>query len=245
MAKQVIAYDDEPAMRKQLDNVFHTLRTEYNLVSSYPNAIDVLAHIEQHKPDIVILDIDMRENDEDGLIALYEIKRDYPNQKVMMLTTFDEDDKIFNAICLGADGYMLKSDFVKNLPHEIMRRSLNIVFSDGAYLTPAVAKKILYLFRDASIGIKINNIVERFKKLISQPKKQQLKNMEYKLKDIQVQILEGIVAGKKSSEIAHEIEMPENTVNHHIKGIYRELEVHSRSQAVRKAIEESIVKIKM
>ena len=105
--------------------------------------------------------------------------------------------------------------------------------------------RILKGFYHPITGIKINNIVERFKKLISQPKKQQLKNMEYKLKDIQVQILEGIVAGKKSSEIAHEIEMPENTVNHHIKGIYRELEVHSRSQAVRKAIEESIVKIKM
>ena len=68
--------------------------------------------------------------------------------------------------------------------------------------------------------------------------------MEYKLKEIQFQILENIVSGKKSSEIAEEMNMPENTVNHHIKGIYRELEVHSRAQAVRKAIKENIVKIK-
>lgn len=244
MSKQVIAYDDELSMRNQLTNVFRALRNEYDLILTFPNAVDVLTHIKQYKPDIIFLDIEMRENDEDGLMALYQIKNKYPNQIVMMLTTFDNDDKIFNAICLGADGYMLKSDFIKNMPIEVMRRSLSIIFSDGAYLTPAVAKKILHLFRDATISVKVQKIVDKFKKLISQPKKMQGNDMEYQLKDIQIQILEDIVAGKKSSEIALERDMPENTVNHHIKGIYRELEVHSRAQAVRKAIEESIVKIK-
>ena len=244
MTKQVIAYDDEPNMRKQLENVFYTLRADFTLASTFPNAINVLVDIRKYKPEIILLDIDMRENNEDGLIALYEIKKLYPNQKVMMLTTFDDDDKIFNAICLGADGYMLKSDFVNYLPHEVMRRSLNIIFSDGAYLTPAVAKKILYLFRDASIGVKIEKIINRFKNLINKPITQKKSEMEYNLKEIQFLILESIVAGKKSSEIAEEMNMPENTVNHHIKGIYRELEVHSRAQAVRKAIKEDIVKIK-
>lgn len=244
MSKQVIAYDDELSMRNQLTNVFRALRNEYDLILTFPNAVDVLTHIKQYKPDIIFLDIEMRENDEDGLMALYQIKNKYPNQIVMMLTTFDNDDKIFNAICLGADGYMLKSDFIKNMPIEVMRRSLSIIFSDGAYLTPAVAKKILHLFRDVTISVKVQKIVDKFKKLISQPKKMQENDMEYQLKDIQIQILEDIVAGKKSSEIAIERDMPENTVNHHIKGIYRELEVHSRAQAVRKAIEESIVKIK-
>lgn len=244
MSKQVIAYDDELSMRTQLTNVFRALRNEYDLILTFPNAVDVLTHIKQYKPHIILLDIEMRENEEDGLIALYEIKSKYPNQIVMMLTTFDNDDKIFNAICLGADGYMLKSDFIKNMPIDVMRRSLNIIFSDGAYLTPAVAKKILHLFRDATIGVKVQKIVDRFKNLISQPKKIQRNDMAYQLKPIQIQILEDIVAGKKSSEIATERDMPENTINHHIKGIYRELEVHSRAQAVRKAIEESIVKIK-
>lgn len=244
MTKQVIAYDDEPNMRKQLENVFYTLRADFTLSATFPNAIDVKDHIEKYKPDIILLDIDMRENKEDGLIALYEIKKLFPNQKVMMLTTFDDDDKIFNAICLRADGYMLKSDFVNYLPHEVMRRSLNIIFSDGAYLTPAVAKKILYLFRDASIGVKIEKIIDRFKNLINKTITQKKSEMEYKLKEIQFQILESIVAGKKSSEIAEDMNMPENTVNHHIKGIYRELEVHSRAQAVRKAIKEEIVKLK-
>ena len=182
----------------------------------------------------------MRENNEDGLIALHEIKKEHPNQKVMMLTTFDNDDKIFDAICLGADGYMLKTDFVNHLPHEVMRRSLNIIFSEGAYLTPSVAKKILQLFRDVNIGQKIQMVVERFKKIL----KPNSIEMPYNLKPIQIEILEEIVKGKSVPTIAKEKEMFENTINHHIKGIYRELEVHTRSHAVRKAIEEKIIKLK-
>lgn len=240
MTKQVIAYDDEDAMRKQLVNVFYTLRTDFNLINTFPNAVDVLEHIQKYKPDIVLLDIDMRENNEDGLIALHEIKKEHPNQKVMMLTTFDNDDKIFDAICLGADGYMLKTDFVNHLPHEVMRRSLNIIFSEGAYLTPSVAKKILQLFQDVNIGQKIQMVVERFKKIL---KPNSIK-MPYNLKPIQIEILEEIVKGKSVPTIAKEKEMFENTINHHIKGIYRELEVHTRSHAVRKAIEEKIIKLK-
>jgi DNA-binding NarL/FixJ family response regulator len=244
MAKRVIAYDDEPALRKQLEGVFYTLRADFNLVATFPNAKLVLDDIKTHKPDIVLLDIDMRETNEDGLLALYAIKNKYPNQIVMMLTTFDDDEKIFNAICLGADGYMLKSDFVNHLPHEVMRRSLNIILSDGAYLTPAVARKILSLFRDKGISTKINKVVERFKNMISKPNKPIDPNMEYKLKPIQLDILTEIVAGKNSKKIAESLKMPENTVNHHIKGIYRELEAHSRAAVVRKAIEEKLVLLK-
>jgi DNA-binding NarL/FixJ family response regulator len=240
IAKQVIAYDDEPALRKQLENYFYTLRAEFNLLATFPDGSTVVDNIRVFKPDIVLLDIDMRENAEDGLMALYTIKQKYPQQKVMMLTTFDDDDKIFNAICLGADGYMLKSDFVHLIPHEVLRRSLNMILTDGAYLTPAVAKKILHLFRDVKVGDKIQKVVSRFTDLFSQTKKKP-NVMTYQLKDIQLQILEQIVAGKSSPQISRDLAMPENTINHHIKGIYRELEVHTRAHAVRKAIEERIV----
>jgi DNA-binding NarL/FixJ family response regulator len=244
IVKQVIAYDDEPALRKQLENYFYVLRTEFKLLATFPNALAVEDNIRVFSPNIVLLDIDMRETDEDGLIALYTIKQKYPKQKVMMLTTFDDDEKIFNAICLGADGYMLKSDFVHLIPHEVLRRSLNMILSDGAYLTPSVAKKILLLFRDATVGDKIQKVVARFKNLFSQTiKTPTVMDYTYQLKEIQVQILEQIVAGKSSPQISREMDIPENTINHHIKGIYRELEVHTRAHAVRKAIEERIVKL--
>ena len=159
----------------------------------------------------------------------------------MMLTVFDSDDKIFKAICLGADAYMLKTDLIEYLPHEVMRRSLNIIFSDGSYLTPSIAKKILILFRDLTIPDKIQNTIERFKKLFTQSNKLDMDNMEYKLSPTQIAILEDIVNGMKSSEIAQRREISENTVGTHIKAIYKKLEVNSRAKAVKKAIEERII----
>jgi DNA-binding NarL/FixJ family response regulator len=246
MAKKVIAYDDEPSLRKHLESIFYPIRQEFNLAATFPHAEDVLRHIETYKPDIILLDIEFKEQDDDGLIALYNIKKRFPEQHVLMLTTFDHDEKVFNALCLKADGYMLKTDFVNNVAHEFMRRSLNIILSGGAYITPSIAKKILLLFQDNSIGTKIQTVVERFKNIFSQSNRPKKHNdmAIYNLKPIQIEILEDIVAGKTTPKIAQERGIPENTINHHIKGIFRELEVHTRAQAVSKAIEERIVKIK-
>lgn len=244
MKKKVIAYDDEAALRKTLEGVFSALKTDFELVATFPNATDVLWYIETHQPDAILLDIEMRENDEDGLLALHAIKRQYPNQKVMMLTTFDNDDKIFNAICLGADGYMLKTDLIDQVPQIVMRQSLNTLFADGAYLTPAVAKKILLLFRDTHIGDKIQQVVTRFTNIFNQSKKTKPSNMTYKLTKTQQLILEQIVDGKTAMQIAKERNVSENTVCTHIKAIYQELEVHTRGEAVKKAFEEQLVKLK-
>ena len=161
-----------------------------------------------------------------------------------MLTTFDNDDKIFNAICLGADGYMLKTDLVNHLPHVILRQSLNIIFSDGAYLTPAVAKKILYLFRDIGIGDKIQQVVNRFSHVLSNYKKPKSKHSAYKLTPAQLIVIQRIADGKTVVQIAKEQNVSENTISTHIKAVYRELEVHTRGEAVRKAYEEKLIKFK-
>jgi DNA-binding NarL/FixJ family response regulator len=237
MAKSVIAYEDDPVLRKQMENVFYTLRDEYRLLHISPNAADVESHILRFTPDVVIMDIQM-DGEDDGLHGLYRIKRVKPETKVMMLTTFDIDDKIFNAICLGADGYMLKTDFSSiQLPHEAMRRSLRTIFDGGAYLTPSVAKRILKLFSDEGIAEKINAVKDRFKNAFSknhQPKGSGLTRM-------QNVVLKKIVDGFSTSEIANELQLSENTINSHIKAIYSILEVHSRGKAIRKALEEKWV----
>jgi DNA-binding NarL/FixJ family response regulator len=243
MNKKVIAYDDEAVLRKTLENVFVALKTDYTLIATFANATDVLAHVKMHQPDAILLDIEMRENDEDGLLALHAIKKQYPNQKVMMLTTFDNDDKIFNAICLGADGYMLKTDLIDQVPQIVLRQSLNILFADGAYLTPAVAKKILHLFRDKHIGDKIQQVVTRFTNIFNQSKNPKPNNMTYKLTKTQQLILEQIVEGKTAVQIAKDRNVSENTVCTHIKAIYQELEVHTRGEAVKKAYEAQLVKL--
>lgn len=236
MARRVIVYEDEAVLRKHLESVFYSLREEYLLLDLFPDAENVIEQVESYKPDVVILDIRMI-NEEDGLYALHKIKSTMPEVKVMMLTTFDNDDKVVNAICLGADGYMLKTDFSgRQLPHEVIRRSLNIIFEGGAYLTPRVAKKILELLSHPSLGDLVRKVRERFSDILNKEgKKPQLSRM-------QTIVLQGIVEGKTTSEIAAEHKLSENTINTHIKAIYNTMGVHSRATAIKRAIEEKWLK---
>src|SRR6187399_1689494 len=240
MAKAVIAYEDQPDLRKKLEYVFYAIKEEFNLLNSFPHPEDVLEHLKLYKPDIVIMDIQMNDDD-DGLNALYKIKNANPAIKVMMLTTFDIDEKVFNAICLGADGYMLKTDFSsQQLPHEAMKKSLRMIFDGGAYLTPSVAKQILNLFSDRSIGEKMNKVKERFQAIFKNESKSSKASSG--LTRMQMTVLQEITNGKTTAEIARDLQLSENTINSHIKAIYSELEVHSRSKVIKKAMEEKWVR---
>jgi DNA-binding NarL/FixJ family response regulator len=242
MVKKVIAYDDNVELLNQFNNIFYTLRQEFQLEATFTDAAQVLVHLDQYKPDVVLMDIQMLKDD-DGLVALYQIKQQAKDTKVLMLTMFENNDNVLNAICLSADGYMLKSEFsTRDIPHEAMRKSLRVIFEGGAYLTPAIAKKILSLFSDESLMDKIVKVKERFKDILSA--RNSVKNTDYKLTKTQMIVLEKIVEGKSTEEIAGEMTVTENTVNTHIKAIFRELEVHSRAKAIRKAIEEKIVDLK-
>ena len=84
MGKTVIAYEDEPALRTQLENVFYALREEFSLLDTFPNPKNVVDHLSDYKPDIVIMDIQM-DGEDDGLFALCRIKNTDPKMKVMML----------------------------------------------------------------------------------------------------------------------------------------------------------------
>ena len=106
MPRKVIAFEDDPALRKQLESVFFAIRQEYDLLATFPNPLKVLEEIESYQPDVVLMDLQMLEDD-DGLLALYKIKQTKPQVRVMVLTMFDAVQKLFNALCLGADGYML------------------------------------------------------------------------------------------------------------------------------------------
>jgi DNA-binding NarL/FixJ family response regulator len=244
MVKKVIAYDDNVELLNQFNNIFYTLRQEFQLEATFTDAAQVLVHLDQYKPDVVLMDIQMLKDD-DGLVALYQIKQQAKDTKVLMLTMFENNDNVLNAICLSADGYMLKSEFsTRDIPHEAMRKSLRVIFEGGAYLTPAIAKKILSLFSDESLMEKIVKVKERFKNILSARSTGKETKSDYKLTKTQLIVLEKIVQGKSTEEIAGEMTVTENTVNTHIKAIFRELEVHSRAKAIRKAIEEKIVDLK-
>lgn len=211
------------------------MRDEFQLLHAFPHADDVLAHVAQYNPDIILMDIQMK-GDDDGLYALYKIKNNGSSTKVMMLTTFDHDDKIFNAIALGADGYMLKTDFSSfRLPQELIRKSLQMIMDGGAYLTPSVAKQILGLFTNARIPDMIQHVKDRFNALFKNETDNN--NVASRLTRMQKIVLQALAEGKTTFEIAEDLSLSENTINTHIKAIYSLLEVHSRAKAIKKAIE--------
>lgn len=236
MPRRVIAYEDDEALRQQMQHVFYAIREHYDLIATFPNAVGVTAEVQQLKPDVVLMDIQML-GDDDGLIALYKIKQTTPNVKVMMLTFMDVDHTIFDAICLGADGYMLKTDFLAyQAPHETMRRSLNTIFADGAYLTPTVAKQILNHFSDFSLPQKMMRVKERFQSIFrTESGKERMKDAG--LTKMQIKVLKFIVDGMSTSQIAREMVLSENTINSHIRGIYTTLGLNSRSLVIKKALE--------
>jgi len=236
----VIIYEDEPALRNHLQKVFYSIREEFHLLDSFPHADEVLDHLSTFQPDVIIMDIQMK-SDDDGLFALYKIKNTGGHTKVMMLTMFDADEKVFNAICLGADGYMLKTDFSSYaFPQEAIRKSLNIIFDGGAYLTPSVAKQILNLFTNQFIGEMIEKVKWRFNTIFKNESNS--KNVVARLTEKQMIVLREISDGKTTTEIANSLGISENTVNTHIKAIYSVLEVHSRAKAIKKAIEFRLIR---
>lgn len=238
--KKIIAYEDDHALREQLKKIFKSLKDSYWLVNTFPNTVTLDNDLNTYGPDLVLMDLQMVSED-DGLIALHRIKTTRPHIKVLVLTMFDQDNKVFNAICLDADGYMLKSDFTGDrLPKEVMRQSLDTTFSGGAYLTPSVAKQILEIYKDRGIADKIEAVKETFTRIFSgKSHKEETKNNT--LTRMQLIVLQHIVDGKKSSEIARNLNLTENTINTHIKGIYQNLGVQNRARAIKKAIEKKLI----
>ena len=139
---------------------------------------------------------------------------------------------------------MLKSDFSSyRTPHEAIRKCLKTIFDGGAYLTPSIAKQILELFSNRTIADLIQNVKVRFNTMLKN--QSNTKNARNGLTRMQMAVLQKIVEGKSTSEIANELFLSENTINTHIKNIYSALEVHSRASAIKKAIEQKLIKYSM
>jgi DNA-binding NarL/FixJ family response regulator len=184
---------------------------EYQLTGSYINATDALTHISGTE-HVVLLDINLPEMQ--GTDAIPHFKKINPETKIIMLTMLDDDDSVMQAILNGADGYLLK----KTPPEQILS-AIETCLQGGSPMTPGIAAKVLQLF----------------KKHI--PKK----NNAYDLTKREVEILEHLVEGFDNQQIADKLFISIQTVRNHIRHIYEKLQVHSKSQAVVKALREGLV----
>lgn len=183
----------------------------FKCIACFGRAEDGIIDLDS-ETDVILLDIGLPGIS--GIEAISQLKKKLPNVKIIMLTVFDDDDNILKAILAGADGYLLK----KSSPIKILS-SLEEAVTDGSPMTATVAKKIIELFK---------NYVP-------------VKTEDFYLSERELEVLDLIVTGFDNNEIADKLFISIQTVRNHIRHIYEKLHVHSKSQAVVKAIKEGIV----
>jgi DNA-binding NarL/FixJ family response regulator len=178
----------------------------------FPDSESALtALVEGAVPDVVLLDVELPGLG--GIEAIRHIKSISPATRVVMLTVFDDHDKIFRAICAGASGYLLKTS-----PVEKIVESIHEVQAGGAAMTPRVARSVLDMFARLS------------------PPRQ-----DYGLTERERIILELMIQGLIKKEIADRLSLSYHTVDTHLRNIYTKLHVHTRTGAVSKALKERLL----
>jgi DNA-binding NarL/FixJ family response regulator len=181
------------------------------------NGAELIGKLEaNHNIDVILMDIQMPEMD--GIIATEIVKAKYPHIKILMLTVFDDDENIFNAIKAGASGYLLKEIAPENLHKCILE-----VINGGAPMTPSIAIKTLNLLRNP---LSIKN---------------RIKLEGVKLSNREIDVLEQLGKGLNYNEIADNLIISPATVRKHIENIYKKLQVRNKMEAVLKAQKHNLI----
>ena len=184
----------------------------FRCTGSYSSMEEALQKISFELPDVVLNDIGLPGMS--GIDGIKILKERYPNLLILMLTVYDDDDRIFEAMCAGASGYLLK----KTPPLRLLE-SLREAVNGGAPMSPEVAARVIKLFRE-----------------IRPPEK-----ADYELTPHETRLLKLFVAGHNYKSAAAELGVTVHTVSFHLRSIYEKLQVHSKSEAVAKALQSRLV----
>jgi len=174
---------------------------------SYRTMEEALDRIPHALPDIVLADIGLPGMN--GIEGVKRLKEQYPNLLILMSTVYDDDERVFDAICAGACGYLLK----KTPPAKLLE-SIREAVAGGAPMSPEVARRVIKLFREVRPPDRSN----------------------YELTPHEIRLLKLFVEGHNYKTAAAELKVSVNTINFHVRNIYEKLQVHSRSEAVAKAL---------
>jgi DNA-binding NarL/FixJ family response regulator len=212
MEIKVAIFEDNKVLRKSLELLIDS-EEGMRCTGAFADAGKLVQNIQLAEPDVVLMDINMPGIS--GIEAVQVIKEKFAGIQILMQTVFEDNDKIFAAICAGASGYLLK----KTPPKKIIE-AIRETLAGGAPMTPSVAVKVLDMFRLQS-GTPKNEFIN-----LSQREKE---------------ILALLVKGKPYKTIAADCFISIDTVGTHVRHIYEKLQVHSKSEAVAKAIHQKLV----
>jgi DNA-binding NarL/FixJ family response regulator len=221
MRVRLAIVEDDAPYRAALRDLF-SVDPAFSVEGSYDSAVSLLASVralsEVGKPapwDLVLMDIELPRID--GIEATARLRATWPKVSVVMLTSFEDPQRILGAICAGASGYLLK----KTEPSEVLEEVRAIV-GGGSPLTPSVARSILSVLRNGAPA-------------------PTAREGHWDLTEREMDVLRGLVLGHAYKEVAGNLNVSLDTVRSHVRSIYQKMQVHSVSQAVARAIRAGIV----
>jgi DNA-binding NarL/FixJ family response regulator len=211
---KILIYDDNRTLRESIKMM---LQAEHDMqvVGAYGHCKNIVDQVDKYIPEVILMDINLPEIN--GIEALQKIKDYLTQTHVIMLTMFENDDYIFDAICHGASGYLLK----KASPQEIVK-AIRDVNEGGTAMTPSVAKKVFQYFQNMEKPIQKDTGLE-------------------KLTERESDVLNLLTKGHTYKMVANELSVSTETVRTHIKRIYNKLHVHSNTEAVAIALKNKFV----
>lgn len=206
MIKLLIA-DDQQLIRDSLKIVLET-KDSIEVVGAVANGVEVIRAIRENKPDVILMDIRMPEMD--GVQCTQIIKENYPEIKIIILTTFDDDEYVFSALKYGASGYLLKGISMDSLVEAIHK-----VYSGNAMINGDIATKVLGMFSKMAqndISIHVEESVEK------------------EITDSEWKVIKLVSEGMSNKEIANKLYLTEGSVRNYLSSILKKLDLRDRTQ---------------
>ena len=210
---RVAVVEDNNAIREGL-KILIDGTMGYSCIGSYVDCETMLKNIQKINPDILLMDLGLPGMS--GIEGIKKAKVVLPELIILVLTIYEENDRIFDALCAGASGYLIK----KTPPSKLLE-AIKDAYEGGAPMSSQIARKVIEFFQT---------------KKTTSPNKN-----EYVLTPREKEILSGLVEGHNFKAIADSLFISIETVRFHFRNIYRKLHVHSQSEAVAKALKEGLI----
>jgi DNA-binding NarL/FixJ family response regulator len=209
---KVAIIEDERDIREGLGMLVN-YTDGFECVGKYGSMEEAITSIRHRTPDVVLSDIGLPGMD--GIEGVKILKETYPQMVILMLSVYDDNERIFDALCAGAVGYLLK----KTPPAKLID-SLRDAIGGGSPMSPEIARKVVALFRDFRPPAQV----------------------DYDLSPHELRILKLLVEGHSYKTAAAKLNVTTSTISFHLTNIYEKLQVHSKSEAVAKALQHRLIK---
>jgi len=208
MPTRILIFEDNDGLRESLSYLLQC-QQDFEVVGSYGNCKEAESISRRYEPDVVLMDIDMP--GESGIEGVRMVKEARPQTAVIMYTVFEDDAKLFQCLCAGANGYLLK----KTSPSRLFE-AIQEVLDGGAPMSPSIAKRVLESFQKG-------------------------RKNKYQLSPREMDVLQLLSKGYSNKMIAAELYISFDTARSHLKNIYQKLHVNCGKEAIAIALKEHIV----